>query len=511
MRIEIAGISVESAEMAVTDGVVTLTWEELLVAAVRAGNSLRAAAHGGRVAVIGANETGTLTAHLAAALAGVSSVAVNSRLQPQEVGYILRDSNATVCVLPADRIEDLGPVAEAAGCLLVSDAGGRATTSWVALVEAGSPAWDPFAPVEPLVLYTSGTSGFPKGTYCRWAARPETEVARYLDAVRGGMAAIPHGPHLVAGPLHHNGPLMGLRSLLLGRPVVVLRKFTAEAALAAIEQHLIVSTVMVPTHLSRMLALPEESRARYDVSSLAHVVLTGAPCPADVKRAIIDWFGPVVSESYGGSESGTLCIINSEEWLRKPGSAGRPLPRYEVLVVGDDDQLLPPGRTGRLYFRDTYGYGIEYLGAPEKTAAAHLAPNVFCLGDVGHVDEDGYVYVTDRAVDMVLSGGVNIYPAESERVLGEHPAVQDVAVVGVPDDDMGERLLAIVVLVPGANVTEQELETFCRERLAAYKCPRSYVFVDTIGRDAMGKVQKKRLRQTHLPLREEAPDAVPHP
>ncbi|MFC5751611.1 AMP-binding protein [Actinomadura rugatobispora] len=508
-RIEIAGITAEDTDLALTDGVSGLTWGRLLDQAVRAGNALRDAAAGGRAAVIGANEVRTLVAHLAAALAGVSSVAVNARLRPQEVEYILRDSGSTVCVVPASRYADLFPVAERAGCrTVVSDVSGA--TAWQELVESGAPDWDPHAPVEPLVLYTSGTSGFPKGTHSRWAARPEPDVGRHLDSVRAGMAAVPDGPHLVAGPLHHNGPLMGLRSLLMGRPVVILPKFTAEAALAAIERHRIASTVMVPTHLSRMLALPEDLRRRYDVGSVAHLVLTGAPCPQEVKRAFIDWFGPVVSEAYGGSESGTVCMIGSEEWLRKPGSVGRPLPRFDVVVVGDDDRPLPAHRTGRLYFRDRTGHGIEYLGDPEKTAAAHLEPGLFCLGDVGHVDGDGYVFVTDRAVDMVLSGGVNVYPAEAERVLRDHPQVEDAAVIGVPDEDMGESLLALVVPVAGRALDERALDAYCRGFLASYKCPRSYAFVDSVGRDPMGKVQKKRLRQAYLASSAGAPGAVPH-
>ncbi|TDC55503.1 fatty-acid--CoA ligase [Actinomadura sp. KC345] len=505
-----AGLAVDDAGLALADGASSLTWGELLEQSVRAGNALRESAAGGRVAVIGANEARTLLAHLAAALAGVPSVAVNARLRPQEVEYILRDSGATVCMIPESRYAELFPVAGRAGCrTIVSDAPGTAVTSWRELVASGSAEWNPHAPVEPLILYTSGTSGFPKGTHSRWAARPEPDVARHLASVRAGMAAVPDGTHLVAGPLHHNGPLMGLRSLLMGRRVAVLPKFTAEAALAAIERHRAASTVMVPTHLSRLLALPAEVRERYDVSSMAHLVLTGAPCPPEVKRAVIDWFGPVVSEAYGGSESGTVCMINSAEWLRKPGSVGRPLPRFEAVVVGDDDRPLPANRTGRLYFRDSTGQGITYLGDPDKTAAAHLEPNLFCLGDVGHVDDDGYVYVTDRAVDMVISGGVNVYPAESERVLHGHPQVADAAVIGVPDQDMGESLVALVVPHAGQKLDEPALGSYCRESLASYKCPSRYVFVDSVGRDAMGKVQKKRLRQTYLASREGAPDAVP--
>jgi long-chain acyl-CoA synthetase len=283
--------------------------------------------------------------------------------------------------------------------------------------------------------------------------------------------------------------------LLAGVPVIVHYHFDAASTLAAIDEHAIESSIMVPTHLIRMLGLPADTRDRYDVSSIRQVAHTGGKCPIDVKRAMIDWWGPVLSESYGGTESGTVCSINSTEWLEHPGSVGRASPPFEAIVIGDDGAEAPPNTEGALYFRDTTGRGIVYEDDPEKTANAHIAPGVFTLGEIGFIDNDGYVFITDRFSDMVVSGGVNIYPAEAEQTLVGHPAVIDVACVGVADDVMGERLVALVQRVPGSDVTPEELKEWCRLTIAGYKCPREFHFVDEVPRNPMGKLDKRSLRQ----------------
>ena len=306
-------------------------------------------------------------------------------------------------------------------------------------------------------------------------------------------SAFPPGPHLVVGPLQHNAPLTSVRHLLAGQPVIILGKFDAEAILRLIEKHRVTSSVMVPTHMQRLLALPPDVRAQYDVSSLQMVSQTGSACPADVKLAMIDWFGPIFVESYGGSESGTLCRIDSREWLAHRGSVGRPRPPYEVVVLDENNEPLPAGEVGVLGFRAPEGRGPRYHADPEKTENAYVAPGVFTLGDVGYVDEDGYVYITDRIADMVVSGGVNLYPAESEKVLGTHPAVAEVAVIGVPHPDLGEALLALIV-PSGEPPDPAELEAYARERLAPYKVPRAYEFRDELVYNAMGKLDKKAMR-----------------
>jgi long-chain acyl-CoA synthetase len=211
---------------------------------------------------------------------------------------------------------------------------------------------------------------------------------------------------------------------------------------------------------------------------------------------MIAWFGPILSDAYGATEVGTICSISSQEWLEHPGSVGKPLPPFtRVIVVDDDGNELSPGQEGKLYFEDSTGRGIVYPSDPEKTAKAHLRPGVFTIGEIGYVDHDGYVYLTDRFSDMIVSGGVNIYPAEAEQVMIAHPKVSDVAVIGVPDPDMGEAVKALVVPVDAADPpTADELIALCREHLSGYKCPRTVDLVSTVGRNAMGKVNKRALR-----------------
>jgi acyl-CoA synthetase (AMP-forming)/AMP-acid ligase II len=252
---------------------------------------------------------------------------------------------------------------------------------------------------------------------------------------------------------------------------------------------------MVPTHFVRLLALPQEIRDRYDVSSMQMIAHTGAKCPIDVKRQMIEWFGPVFRDAYGASEVGTTCTISSEEWLEHPGSVGRSVAPFTAMILDDDDNELPPNTEGRLFFRDETGRGVIYPNDAEKTAAAHIAPGVFTLGEIAYMDEDGYVYLTDRFSDMVVSGGANIYPAEAENILIEHPQVADVACIGVPDADMGESLKALVIPEDPTNPPDgAALIAWCRERLSSYKCPRSVEIVDDVGRNTMGKINKRKLR-----------------
>jgi acyl-coenzyme A synthetase/AMP-(fatty) acid ligase len=256
---------------------------------------------------------------------------------------------------------------------------------------------------------------------------------------------------------------------------------------------------MVPAHFQRLLALPDTVRARYDVSSLRQVVHTGAACRIDVKRAMIAWWGPVLVEAYGGTESGTTNLITSAEWLLKPGSVGRAVPPLQAMAISDDGRELGPGATGVLYFKDPTGRGIVYHNDPEKTAQAHREPGVFTLGDVGHIDGDGYVFITDRVSDMIVSGGVNIYSAEVEQALIQHEGVEDVAVIGVPNEEMGEEVKALVVAKAGVAIDTAELTRFCREHIAGYKCPRSFEFVADVGRNLMGKINKRELRRPYWP------------
>jgi long-chain acyl-CoA synthetase len=300
--------------------------------------------------------------------------------------------------------------------------------------------------------------------------------------------------------MYHTGPLSGARLLAAGVPSVILARFDAEKTLAAIDRYRIGNTVMVPTHFVRLLALPDEVKARYDVSSLKRVSHTGAKCPVDVKRAMIEWWGPVFIDAYGASEVGTTCMITSEEWLAHPGSVGRAVPPFEALILDDDGKPVPAGQEGRLYFRDATGRGIVYHNAPEKAAEAHVAPGVFTLGEIAYMDAEGYVYITDRFSDMIVSGGVNIYPAEAEQILIHHSGVLDVACIGVPHPEMGEELKALVIPRDRNDPPPAaELIGYVRERLSHYKCPRSVDFVDDLGRNTMGKINKRKLRAPYWP------------
>jgi long-chain acyl-CoA synthetase len=372
-------------------------------------------------------------------------------------------------------------------------------SDWLAVQPDSDPPGDALA--VPHLHYTSGTTGRPKAVYAAPTMFPVTETVAELFAelgkeVRAGVS----GPGLAVAPLYHASPLRLVRAFAGGAPLVSQDRFDAEAVLAAVAEHRIERIVMVPTHFRRLLALPEAVKRRYDLSSLKLVSHTGSACAPQVKRAMIEWFGPILLEVYGGTETGPVTSIHSAEALAHPGSVGRASPPYEVLIIGENGEQLPPGEEGRLYFRDKTGRGIEYVGDPEKTRAAHIAPGVATLGEMGYIDEQGWVYITDRTADMIVSGGVNIYPAEIEAELGSHEAITDVAVIGVPNEDMGEEVKALIVLRPGAHVPDHAtLDSWCRARLAGFKCPRSYEVVESVGRTAMGKVNKRALRAPYWP------------
>lgn len=450
-----------------------------------------------RIAVLAENSVETLLAYAAATLAGLSAVPVNFHLTAREVAYQLTDSAAGAVLVDGKTAAVGRDAADLAGVSSVLGWHAAAQTpgvrDWAELL-AGAPEGEPATdrPPLPTLVYTSGTTGLPKGVEL-----PPTSFVGGNDVVEhvrrlGDNAMLEHGRHLIVGPMYHSGPLAGTRLFLGGAPITVLGRFDAEAVLAAIDRDRIGSAIMVPTHFRRILTLPAKVRAGYDVSSLRYVLQVGAKCPDRVKKAMIDWWGPIVWESYGATEVGTTCLASAEEWLARPGTVGRPVPPFEAFVLDGQLKPAPPGVEGRLYFRDRTGRGIVYH--QRGTESAGLGPGVFTLGEIGYLDADGYVYVTDRFSDMVVSGGVNIYPAEAEQVLAEHPGVADVACVGVPDQDMGERLRAFVVPVSGVEPSRAELHEYCRAQLAHYKCPREIELVPALRRTAMGKVDKRALR-----------------
>jgi long-chain acyl-CoA synthetase len=306
------------------------------------------------------------------------------------------------------------------------------------------------------------------------------------------------GVHLVSTGMHHGGcQSFYFGALNVGHALVIMDKFDAEATLRSIEQHQVTTAYMVPTQFVRLLRLPQEVRDAYDVSSLQVVVHAAAPCPVEVKQQMMAWWGPVIWETYGGME-GAATIAKPHRWLEKPGTVGRAVRGMSVRILDDDGNELSPSEIGLVYLEpDTPTF--EYRGEPELTKSVHRG-KAFTLGDVGYLDEDGYLFLCDRAKDMIISGGVNIYPAEVEAVLATHPAVGDVAVIGVPDAEWGESVKAIVEVVDGVEAGDalaDELIAHCRARLASYKCPRSLDFRDRLPRSDAGKVYKRHLRDEY--------------
>lgn len=495
-------------ELALSDERQRLTWKTLDPVLNRVVNALRSAglSDEGRAAVFAPNSVENALVYIGALEAGISSVPISFHLTADELAYILKDSGSEILFV--------GPETEEVGRKAAALTGIRTVVAWRSDAKPELVAWDAWLAdsvdtepphdiqPRPHLHYTSGTTGEPKGTETPPNMLPATEtVANLFDALIARYQTLgSRSPMMIVGPMYHSGPLNSLRSMAGGAAIVVLSRFDAETVLRTIEHHRVQSVGMVPTHFQRLLALPAEVRARFDVSSLRAVSHTGSACPRNVKEAMIAWFGPVLVEDYGGSESGATNRITSEEWLRKPGSVGRTLPPFELLILGDNGERLNPNREGKIYFRDTTGRGIAYHNDAEKTRAAHLEPGIFTLGEIGLVDEDGYLFITDRASDMIVSGGVNIYPAEVEKVLIQHPEILDVSVVGAPNVEMGEEVRALVVLRDLSQPpTIDALSRFCRERLAGFKCPRGYDFVADIGRNAMGKINKRELRRRYWP------------
>jgi long-chain acyl-CoA synthetase len=463
----------------------------------RIAHLARAATTGGRrMAVFAENAGEAVIAHLGGLRSGASVVAVNSHLAAPEAAYQLATGDVALVIAGPQTAERARQAAALAGECEVRAWDDGDWDDWLASAPAGPPADD--VPIVANLLFTSGTTGTPKATHLPPNVFPtRASWADFVAATRANRF-VGLGRHLVVAPLHHTGPLNAVRALAAGTPIGVLPRFDAARTLEAIDEWEIASTTVVPTHLARLAALPAEVRDRHDVSSLRLVFLTGAACPVDVKRAIIDWWGPVLLEAYGATEVGVTASITSEDWLAHPGSVGRSVAPYTALIVDEAGAELPAGEEGRLYFRDATGRGIVYEGDPERTAAAHLEPGVFTLGEIGKVDADGFVFITDRFSDMVVTGGVNVYPAEMEQVLVAHPGVADVAGIGLPHPDLGEQLVALVVPDdPVAPPSIAELQVWCEDRLSRFKCPREIRIVDDLNRNPLGKLDKRSLRRAN--------------
>jgi long-chain acyl-CoA synthetase len=299
--------------------------------------------------------------------------------------------------------------------------------------------------------------------------------------------------------MHHAGcQSFYLGALNVGQALAILDRFDPEKTLGAIDRHSVTTAYMVPTQFVRMLKLPSHIRDTYDVSSLRSVIHSAAPCPLQVKKDMMAWWGPVIWETYGGTE-GPATIAKPHRWLEKPGTVGRPIRGVRVNILDDDGNPLPPNAVGHVYIERLDGQSFEYRNDAELTASVHRG-SAFTIGDMGYLDDDGYLFICDRAKDMIISGGVNIYPAEVEGVLSSHPAVADVAVIGIPDPEWGEQVKAVVEPVDGitpSSALADEIVAYCRSRLAGFKCPRSVDFTDRLPRTETGKLVKRDLRDSY--------------
>ncbi len=471
------------------------SWADLEVAACRVANGLRelGLGPGDWVAVLARNRVEWVQTLLGNVRAGTSLVPLNWHLTAPEVAFILSDSATRLLVTDPEDEEVAREAATTAGVphLLVA---GSNFSEWMSSQPAAFPDEEPGGGV---VLYSSGTTGRPKGILRSDQRGSVQDVVNRYRRTGEFYGYREGGAHLVACPLYHAAPpAHTMFALTYGQSVVLMERFDAAHALELIAEHRITSTHLVPTQFIWMLRLPAAAREAADVSSLATVCHGAAPCPGWVKRAMIDWFGPVIIEYFGSSEGTGPLIATSEEWLTHPGTVGRPHPSLGVSAVGEDGRDLATGEVGTLYFRRADG-APEYLGDPAKTWASRLPDGRFTVGDVGWLDEEGFVYLGDRGVDLIISGGVNIYPVEVEAVLSEHPAVEDCAVFGVPDDEWDEAVKAAVILGPGQAASVTELIEWCRGRLASFKCPRTVDFLAELPREASGKLKKRLLRDPY--------------
>ena len=465
---------------------------------------------GDGIAVLLGNEARFAEVYWAAMRTGLYFTPVNWHLTPGEAAYVVDNSDARV-LLASDALRDVaGVVAENAPKVdhrvLVGD-GALPGFARLDEVTAGLPS----TPVEhelegSTMLYSSGTTGMPKGVR---QPLPGTKAGEGLSTgiVLSYLFGMSEGDrYLCPGPLYHAAPLQfSMAQHRIGATVVLMDRFDPEAALVHIERFRVTTSQWVPTMFNRMLKLPEPVRGRYDLSSHRLAIHAAAPCPIPVKRAMIEWWGPIIIEYYAGTEGGGT-LIGSDEWLAHPGSVGRHWSGRTVHVLGEDAKELPAGAQGAIYFdaADAPTGAFSYHKDEAKTAASYRG-SLYTLGDIGYVDEDGYLFLTDRRSNMIISGGVNVYPQEVENHLIAHPQVADCAVIGVPDDDLGEAVKAVVQLLPGITPSDAlagELQAYCRDALAAFKSPRSIDFVTDLPRQANGKLYKRLLRDQYWKDRE---------
>lgn len=485
---------------------------EIAVAQAAGGFAAIGIGPGDCIAILMRNDTPFLVASLAAQRLGAYAVPVNWHFKPDEIAYIMRDSAAKVLLAHRDLLLGLDAVIPPDVTLIAVTPPPEvisayeldlASLSPFALAPAEWSTWiqrqpvhtDPPRPAPQSMIYTSGTTGLPKGVR---RAPPTAEQAKEIDQVRTVVYGLKPGVRaLMPGPLYHSAPnSFGLRAAKVAECLVLMPKFDPLEFLGLVQRYRIDTVFMVPTMFVRLLKLPEEDRARFDVSSLRFVMHAAAPCPPDVKRAMIDWWGPVIWEFYGATEAGAATIVSSAEWLAKPGTVGRPAPGCRISIQDDHGQELPAGQIGEVFTRISYLPEFTYNRQPDRLAEVVRNGFVTC-GDVGYLDADGYLFLCDRKRDMVISGGVNIYPAEIEGALVAIPGVRDCAVFGIPHPEFGEQLMAVVEPEPGMALEAEVISRHLRERLADYKVPQLIELRHGLPREDSGKIFKRRLRDPY--------------
>ncbi|MBU8810612.1 fatty-acid--CoA ligase FadD4 [Mycolicibacterium goodii] len=477
-----------------------VTFDELEARANRLAHHFREQGlrEGDVVAILMENNQHIHAVMWAARRSGLYYVPISTHLTPAEAAYIIDNSGAKAIVGSAKLRDTLAGLGDALpnglpGTLLIADGD---LDGWLRYPEAV--ADQPDTPIDDeldgdLLQYSSGTTGRPKGIKRELPHVHPSETPGMMAALVGFWMH-PDAVYLSPAPLYHTAPsVWSMQVQAAGITTVVMEKFDAEGCLDAIQKHRVTHGQFVPVMFTRMLKLPESVRNSYDLSSLERVMHAAAPCPVEIKKQMIDWWGPIVDEYYASSEAIGATLIFAEDWLTHPGSVGKPLSGV-VHVLDENGNELPPGQPGEIYFEG--GQDFEYLNDAEKTASSRDKRGWKTVGDIGYIDEDGYLYLTDRRHHMIISGGVNIYPQEAENMLVVHPKVMDAAVFGIPDEEMGQSVKAVVQLVDQADATPEfaeELIAWLRDRLAHYKCPRSISFEPQLPRTDTGKLYKQEL------------------
>jgi long-chain acyl-CoA synthetase len=469
---------------------------------------------GDLIAIYLRNDLPFFEASLAAGMIGAYPTPVNWHYAPAEARYLFENSGARAIVIHADLIAPIREalpsgvpllvvptppdIAEAYGVAAGDCAVPAGMTDWNDWLEGFEASAGPPQAAPGTIIYTSGTTGYPKGVRRSPPTAEQAVVRDRLAAAAFGLARPEGGAALttvVTGPMYHSAPnSYGLNCFSKGGTVILQPRFDAEGLLQLIGEHRVTHLHMVPIMFNRLLRLPDTTKAKYDLSSLEFVVHAAAPCPPPIKRAMIDWWGPVINEYYGATETSAVTLCTSEEWLAHPGTVGRVIPGAEVAILDGDGRRLPAGEIGEVAGRVHGLADFTYHGDDEKRASAQRGA-LIATGDVGYFDADGFLYLCDRSKDMIISGGANIYPAEIETELIKMPGVADCGVFGIPDEEFGEAVCAVIQPAPGAALTELEVRAYLRGQMASYKVPKRVEFHAELPREDSGKIFKRKLRE----------------